>query len=183
MSAGQKPRVVDPLAEEPPRLETDVLLPEPAEAVLSNGMKVKVLPLKARQFFKLLRVITRGAAPLLSSLDTSRLTSSPEAFATDLLAITIFAIPEAPDLAFEFVESMVEIPRDDRGAVTPEGVEIMNLLKDPEIEDVVAVVEVVIQNAKEDLAGLGKRLQSLMGTAKKTGQLTPSSVPSSEPST
>ena len=43
--------------------ELDALDPDTAIVTLSTGTQVQVARLKSRQFFKLLRIVTRGASP------------------------------------------------------------------------------------------------------------------------
>lgn len=151
------------------RTETDVLLPQdPPQVKLSSGMSVEIKPLKARQFFALLRILTRGAGAVLPNLAATML-DSPERIVTQLSAVLLFAIPEAPDATFEFLREMVVIPTD---PIESDSVKV--LLADPEMEDVVAIVETIIEAERDDLVSLGKRLMSAFKVAEKTGQLDPS---------
>ena len=73
--------------------EVDRIDPEPAIVKLSTGYEVGIQRLKTRQFFRLLKVLTRGVGPAVvqSGLDFSK---DPEAFGQSLLAMTLMAIPE-----------------------------------------------------------------------------------------
>jgi hypothetical protein len=170
-----------------PRSEIDRIDPIPDQVTLESGTVVQILPLRSRQFFKLLRIITRGGANLLGSVRLS--TSLPqEEFVGNLLALVMFAIPEAEDETLSFVRSMV----------APVGVDVtdkkalafsINLLDEeldnPEIIDLVNIVAAIVQRESQDLQSLGKRLQSMLKIAEKTGQVTPettSSAASPEPS-
>ncbi len=132
------------------REETDIILPELEEVKLSTGQVVQIKPLKARQFFRLLRIVTRGGAKILNQLRWSQL-DSPDQFAAQLVAVVVFSIPEAEQETLDFIESMVELPEDpeERKAVLQE-------LTDPEIEDVVNIIEVIVLREKDDLVSLGK---------------------------
>lgn len=170
------------------RDETQVLLPEDVYATLSDGTKVKLRPLKARQFFKLLRIITRGASGLLQEVDLGAM-KDPEQFGAQLVGLIVFAFPEAPDATFEFLVSMVEFPVNKKGNLTDEGARIYQMITDPEIEDVLNMVEAIVAREREDLVALGNRVRAMIEVAGKTGQLKPqppetdSSAPTPEPST
>ncbi len=160
------------------RQETDILLPEPTQLKLEDGILVQVRPLKARQFFKLLRIVTRGGAHMLGNLKMSAL-EDPEDFAAQIVALIVFAVPEAEDEAFEFFRAMVApVNEEDRAALDM-------VFLDPSLDDVVSIIEAVINAEKEDLAALGKRLTALFKVAEKTGQLkaTNSSAHTPAPST
>lgn len=167
--------------------EIDRLDPQPSKVMLSNGIEVDVLPMKARQFFKLLKIITHGAGPLIGTIQFG--TDSQE-FIGQLAGLLIFAVPEAENESLEFVHSLVKLPeytgpRDNRGVPkTEEGRavealrdQINQVLFDPEVEDVLDVIMEVFKREQDDLAALGKRLLSLIPAAKKTGQIPTIPIP------
>jgi hypothetical protein len=148
--------------------ETDIILPEPANVVLSNGVSVEIKPLKARQFFALLRILTRGAA---YTIDLMRGVKDPEGFVNLMTSAIIMAVPEAPDATFAFLKSVVTIETKPDGKFTADGLAVNDLLDDPEIEDVITIVERIVADNREDLIGLGKRLMSAFGIAQKVGEI------------
>lgn len=163
--------------------ELDALAPESATVELSNGSKVTLCRLKARQFFVLLRIITRGSASVLGNYNWGNL-KTPEEFATQLLGLLIFAIPEAPEATFEFLRSMIDTEFDSKaGKVSANYTNAMLLLEEPEMEDVIVLLEAIVRQESKDLVALGNRLRALIRTttpAKKTEPLaTPDSVPAS----
>ena len=85
--------------------ELDRIDPEPVTVKLSTGYEVAIQRLKTRQFFRLLKVLTRGVGPAVvqSGLDFSK---DQEAFGQNLLAMTLMAIPEAEQQFIEFLTSM-----------------------------------------------------------------------------
>lgn len=163
------------------RSETDVLLGDaekpdddydPLYVHLSNGSKVTLKSLKARQLFKLLRILTRGGAQYLGLLQEGFTSDNPNEFANNLIAVCVLAIPEAPAETFDFLLSMVDLPLDPvTGKYGSEAEEIVNLMNDPELEDVIEVVTRVVNDNKGDLVSLGKKLGRAFGIAQKTGQL------------
>jgi hypothetical protein len=140
----------------------DRLDPLPETLALQSGLEVNVLPLKTRQFFKMLRIVTRGGANVLQAMNLST-DVTDEAFAAQLLGIIVFSIPEAEDEAVAFIQAMVEPVRDeDREKFDAE-------MTNPELEDTVSILEVVMRREGSDLKALGKRLMSMMRTAEKAG--------------
>lgn len=142
--------------------ELERLDPEFATVTLSDGTVVKLSPLKLRQFLKLMRIVTRGGSNVLSTVALN-FTGDAEAFATSLIAVVLFAIPEAEDETVEFLRSMV-VP------VNPADAEKVNaLLEDPELDDAVTIVEAVVRREAPDLKALGSRLGKMFQTAQKMG--------------
>lgn len=161
--------VTEPTTPVEPRDELQHLDPQPLRLELKSGTPFDVQPLKLRQFLALLRIVTRGAAGVLSMGGLSA--ADGEDFARQLLAITLFAIPEAEDETIVFVQSMVK-PADLTGDRVQDAkkAEALRLeLENPELEDVVIILEAIINNEADDLKALGKRLQSMMKVAEKMG--------------
>lgn len=166
--------------------DVDVIQPVPEnsrEITLVSGTELVLQDLRARQFFKLLRIITHGAAPLLPSLNLSGDTT-PEEWTQQFLAIIMMAIPESEQETIEFIASMikpaglVELGPLKRKLSEEEKKINDNLwdaverdLSNPELEDLVTIIEAIVKNEAEDLKALGKRLQGMFKLAAKTGQL------------
>lgn len=157
--------------------EPDVIDPVPGTITLANGLEVQIEPLKTRQFFKLLRIVTRGASPVLDNIGDFLAGDSPEETGARMLGLVVFSIPEAENEAVEFIASMtkpvglVEKPRNrqdeernsqlwDRYAAT---------MDNPDIDDTVTIIEQIVRRESQDLVALGKRLQSMLTVALKTG--------------
>jgi hypothetical protein len=173
--------------------ETDRLDPVPEFVELGSGTRVRVLSLKMRQLFRLLRIVTRGGAQYLPLLRDAMLTAeenSAEAFGTQLMAIAMIALPEAEDEAVAFVQSVVE-PADLHARNDKQSRELNEQLRialdaeldNPDLNDLVTILETVINREKADLVALGKRLRAMFSVALKTGQVpdVPSPHGSSEP--
>ncbi len=160
-------------------VDVEVIVPEDETVTLSTGTVVRIQPLKARQFFKLLRIITHGAGGMLLNVQFSP-TDTPEAFGAKLLALVGFAIPDAEDEVIEFLLSMVEpdgiksgrnvtkIDRENNKALVEE---LTAEMDNPELEDLVTLIEAIVTREAEDLQALGKRLMTMFDLAKKTGQV------------
>lgn len=162
--------------------ETDRLDPVPELIELVSGTKVQILPLKLRQLFRLMRIITRGGSAYLPMLrDAMALRDESEradALGTQLIAIALMALPEAEDEAVEFLMSVVEPEgltpgRDKSQRSINEQLrrELSEELFNPEPEDAIAIIEAVIMREKGDLAALGKRLSAAFTMMTKTGQV------------
>lgn len=163
--------------------ETDRLDPVSDIISLQSGQKVRILPLKMRQLFRLLRIITRGGASYLPMLRDALLMNTAdeqaaEIFGTQLLAIAMISLPEAEDEAVEFLMSVVEpdglpVGSDKRARERADEMrsKLAVEMENPDPEDVVTIVEAVILREKDDLVALGKRLQATFKVAMKTGQI------------
>lgn len=141
--------------------------PKPGFVTLSSGTEAKLEPLKTRQFFKLLRIVTHGGSHMLGNLNLS--SGDDEGFVTQLLALVIFAVPDAEDEAIEFVQSMLspvtaQPKPEDYAALYAE-------LDNPELDDLVTVIEAVVRRDGADMKALGKRLMTMFQLAQKTGQV------------
>ena len=162
--------------------ETDRIDPVSDVIKLKSGTQVRVLPLRMRQLFRLLRIITRGGAQYLPMLREAWVSSKDdedgaEAFGAQLLAVALIALPEAEDEAVEFIQAVVEpanmVARNDKQTREHNAtlqIELNAELHNPLPDDVVTILEAVIQSNKDDLVSLGKRLGAMLGLALKTGQ-------------
>lgn len=166
--------------------DVDVIAPVPADSgsiTLSTGTELVLQPLKARQFFKLLRIITHGAAPILPTLKFDS-GDSTEDWVQKFLAVVLMAIPESEQETLEFIASMIKPAglieaKGRRADLSKKDRELNDALWDrvevdlgnPDLEDLFTIIEAIVRNEGEDLKALGKRLMSLFDLAKKTGQL------------
>lgn len=154
-----------------PKDELDRLDPQPVEMILLSGTEFDLEPLKLRQFLRLLRIVTRGAADVLdtASLDLD----NPDAFVQTFLGMVLFSIPEAEEETVDFIKSMVR-PKGlvgDPKKDLPKVQALIDELDNPELEDTVTIIQAVIENEAEDLRALGKRLAGMFRTAQKMGAL------------
>lgn len=170
--------------------ETDQLDPIPETITLRSGMKVQLESLKARQFFKLLRIVTHGALPGLRDsgifqLDFDEL--DVDEFVGRLLSVVVMSIPEAEDETIEFLRSMCfPIGLIERRGLNKQDVERNTILwealdeelENPELQDMVTIIEAVVKREAADIQALGKRLASMIQLAMKTGQIPESPSPS-----
>ena len=162
--------------------EVDRIDPEPVIVKLSTGYEVGIQRLKTRQFFRLLKVLTRGVGPAVvqSGLDFGK---DPETFGQSLLAMTLMAIPEAEQQFIEFLTSMCtpvdlheasgrarlskQQTEDNQAAIG----DMMEELNNPELEDLLDLAEAIVKREAPEIQALGKRVASLLELARKTGQL------------
>lgn len=156
-------------------IDVDTLASEPVPLVLSSGLTVLVERLKTRQMMRLMKILTRGAGSALSSLRVGEDSDISE-FAGQLLATVVFSIPEAEDETIDFVRCMVTpanlivSPRttEDREANEARLAALDAEFENPEIEDLVTVLEQVITVEAPHLVALGKRLALLIKTQQKS---------------
>ncbi len=159
--------------------DIEVIVDEGEVVTLSSGLEINILPLKARQFFKLLKIVTHGAGAMIFNLNISS-NDSPEEFGAKLLAVIGFAIPDAEDEVVEFILSIVKPTKEKSGrSLTKSELaenkrlddELRTELYNPELEDLLTIVEAIVHREAEDLQALGKRLMTMFDLAKKTGQV------------
>lgn len=162
--------------------DIDVIEPVPADdgfVTLTTGTVLVLQPLKARQFFKLLKIVTRGAGPILPSLQFSS-DDTTEQWVQKFLAVIMMAIPESEQETLEFIASMVKpagliegraLNKQDKERNDELWDAVERDLGNPELEDLLTVIEAIVNAEGEDLKALGKRLMSMFELAKKTGQL------------
>ncbi len=182
--------------------ELRALDPVADQVKLLDGTVVLIEDLKTRQFFKLLKIITAGSLPLLTSSDLFDLNpdEDPAEFAKRLLAILVLSIPDAENETIAFLRSMVKpagliegraLNKQDNERNNELTARVDQAMANPELDDTVSILEVVVRREANDIQALGKRLGSMFKLAAKTGQLSPSpsasispsSVPSAEHST
>lgn len=181
--------------------EIDKLDPLPEVVKLRSGLHVRFEALRSRQFMKLLRIVTHGALPGMSQAGLLNLQNlSNDEFLGQFLTITLLSIPDAEDETIAFIRSMV-YPDGliERKGLNKQDVErnkelweaLDEELENPDLDDLVTIIESVVKRESEDIFALGKRLAAMMKLAAKTGQLSPnrkastpaSSADSPEPST
>lgn len=149
--------------------DTDLIAAEAAPVVLLNGHKVNVERLRTRQTMRLMKILTRGGGAALTDIDFS---GSQTDAAVSLLGAVIFSIPEAEDETVEFIRSMVtpvgliHDPRSKPEIEVNDGLweQISEDFENPELEDLISVLERVIVVEAPHLMSLGKRLALLMKT-------------------
>lgn len=157
------------LKAEPPRSETDRLDPAPLRMALESGTEFDLEPLKLRQFLRLLRIVTRGAADVLDQ--TSLDLDDPQAFLQTFLGMVLFSVPEAEEETIDFIKSMVK-PKDLTGNPEKDLEKVRSLaqeLDNPELEDVLTIMQSIVEREAEDLRNLGKRVAAMFRSAQKMG--------------
>lgn len=148
--------------------EVAALVPDPEILTLSTGLEVRVERLRTRGMFKLLKIVTRGAGPILMQMPLDF--DDSEAFTQQLLAVVVMAVPEAENEAIEFIQAMVtpsgliEKPKTDNQRESNKALmeQLVSDLDDPEIDDTISIIEAVIRNEAHDIQALGKRLGSIL---------------------
>lgn len=161
--------------------DADVVAPAPVIVTLESGNQAEIVPLRTRQFFKLLRILTSGAGDAILDL---KLDPEDEdmAFATKLIATFGFAIPAAENEAIDFIQSMckpvglIERPasqlnKQDKERNDELWYRLIAELSNPELGDTLSILEAVITRETPNLKALGKRLGQMFSLAQKTGQV------------
>lgn len=166
-----------------PEDETARLDPQPGAVLkLSSGQEIRTVPMRTRQVFRLMRIITHGAggAVLAGALDFN---AKPEEFIGKLSAMVLMAIPDAEDETIQFLASMCEpvgITKpatsaaelsDKQREANDELFKQMNReLFNPDPLDTLDIIERIIETEGADLQALGRRLSRMLQMFLKTGQ-------------
>lgn len=157
--------------------------PVPGEPIkLSTGFQVVTVPMRTRQVFRLMRILTHGAggAVLAGAVDFN---AGTEEFTQKLLAIALLAIPDAESETIEFLASMCEpsalvkpvSPKEELSDKVKESNQklwdtLNQDLFNPDPLDTIDIIERIITVEGADLQALGKRLGRMMEALQKTGQ-------------
>lgn len=163
-------------AESSPTFDTsdiDRLDPVPDRVTLTSGTEVVIQPLKTRQFFKLLRIVTHGGAGMIPQIRFAPDMDDSE-FAGQLVGLVIFAIPDAEDETIEFIQSMCLPPAYPTGDKKKDEALLRKLameLDNPEVEDIIIIVEAVLKRESGDLKALGNRVAAMMKGAAAVNQI------------
>lgn len=158
--------------------ELTVLLSDDTRRVtLGSGTVVVLERLRMRQFFRLMRIVTHGAGSAISRTSLN-VDDSMEHFITQLTMLILFAIPDAEQETLDFLVSMckpdgliegrtlTKLDRERNAALTAT---LHAELDNPDPEDFVLLLEVIVRREAADLQALGKKLISMFKTAQKAG--------------
>lgn len=156
--------------------DTDALDSVPSTLTLTGGIEVEVQRLKLRQLLRLLKILSAGAAPAMEALAVAD-DSSTEDFTQSLILAVLVAIPEAEDETVDFLNSMVlpvgfHTGRNVSKAGKAENEALINELDEvffnPELEDLVSLVEIIVTNEAPHIKALGNRLATLLKAQQKS---------------
>lgn len=167
---------VEPVVPDEPRDEVERIEPTPTGPVkLVSGKEVDIVPLKLRETMKLLKIVTRGAGGVLESTLGGLDLDDPTAFAQTFGALILFSIPEAENEAVEFIQSMCVPAGFESMTDRSQQIEALNSLAielaNPELDDVISIVERIVRRESEDIRNLGKRISQAFQLARRVGDL------------
>jgi len=154
----------------PERSVEDRLLEEPSGPLtLTTGLEVELRPLKLREFLKLLKIITRGGASILGTVNLDF--NDTEGFISDLLAVILFAVPEAEEEVADFIAAVCKPtaltgnPEKDQEVYQL----ALETFDNPDLVDVLDIITLLVRTEGRDLQALGKRLRAMFAVAQKMG--------------
>lgn len=136
---------------------------------LSTGTAVVIRQMNLREFLRLLKIISRGAGASVAGLSLDF--DNPDQFVQTLLAMILFAVPEAENETVDFIQSMVEpanLVRDSKLALEQRRA-LLEELNNPDLEDMINILGVIVASEGKDLQKLGKRLRAMFSVASKMG--------------
>lgn len=150
---------VEEVAAEVPDLE--VILPEHGEVQVGE-YKVRVRRIKSREFFALMRIITKGLGEGLASFRFSFDAEDPEQMQADMLAVLAIAIPEAIEEVAQFLKAITE-------PVNPsETAAVAAALENPEVEVTMDILGVMLEQERDDIGPLLGKAQAWITRLQKT---------------
>jgi hypothetical protein len=167
-------------AQMPDDSELDRLDPQPETCKFTTGFQVDVLRMRTRQFFRLLRILTHGAGPALTRANLNFGGDAAE-FGQQLLMLVVMSIPDAEQETVMFLSSMcrptgiVDKPesqltkaeKDSNAALWDDYNREMH---NPDLEDTLDLIDVIIRRESPELQALGKKLQRTFKIFQATGQ-------------
>lgn len=146
-------------AETPPDVpDLEVILPVPGECVL-DGMECKVKPLKTREFFALMGIITTGLGG--SALQDLSAENSEE-LQGEIIGAVLVALPISVEPFLTLVKDIVEPVRKE------DAQRLRMYLDNPAPEDLLNVIDAVIYNERDNLWSLVGKGKAYLARWQKT---------------
>lgn len=163
-----------------PESELDRIDPQPVLCEFTTGFTVEVVRMRTRQFFRLLRILTHGAGPAMMQAGLNFNAEGSE-FVTQLLTLVVMSIPDAEQEAVQFLASMCKpaglVERDGAALNKQETEANAELWKrhgeelhNPDLEDTIDLIELIVRQEAPELQALGKKLQKTFTLFRRTGQ-------------
>lgn len=166
-------KTVEEVKEETPQeveaLNNDVegiIIDPGAPVTLLDGTVINIRPIKMREMFALLKIVTRGAAISMGALPLSMIQDSDDQFLQTITALLINAIPEADQEVCEFLRIVTEPVAPDGKWNSDEELRAAEdhlsdlFLINPEIEDVMDILTIVAYRESRDMQRLVKKVES-----------------------
>lgn len=126
------------------------------------GIKCRVRHLKTRELFAFLGVFTQSLGTGVSAALNDMKDKSPEEVSGDVMGLVLVCAPLAIDPMISLIKTLVE-PVDDEQAL-----ELYQQLDNPEIEDMLLIVDTVLENEKDNLASIMGKVRMYMTKWKGT---------------
>lgn len=174
-----------------PESELDRLDPQTVLCEFSTGFTVEVVRMRTRQFFRLLRILTHGAGPAMMQAGLNFNAEGRE-FVTQLLTLVVMSIPDAETEAVQFLASMCK----PAGLIEREGATLNKQeneanaalwkqhgeeLHNPDLEDTIDLIELIVRQEAPELQALGKKLEKTFRLFQRTGQDKENKEPEASP--
>lgn len=158
-------------------MEKDIgaLSPDPTLITLSDGNQYYVERLRTRGLLRLVKILTGGAADVLTQTKFS-MDMDPKEFAGIFIGALLFSIPDQEEATIDFIRQSV-LPRHfNKNPVTPAEREanadmiraLNNLLDDPEMEDTFVILSTLVEIEAPNILSLGKRVRALLEVQRKS---------------
>ena len=139
-----------------------VILPEPTQLEI-GGIRCDVKHLKAREFFQLMGIVTKALGPNVAQMRIQP-GATAESLGADLAVILAMTIPEQLEEFMRFCRSIV-VPED-----PADGDKLTEALENPEPDELLALIDALIENEKDNLYELLGKAKAYLAKWSKTFQ-------------
>lgn len=162
--------------------DIESLDPRSTPIKLASGSSILVERLRMRQLFKLLRIVSHGAGQALLSTRLNLAEDTQEELAIKLMSLLMLSVPDAEEETIDFIRSVTKpyglaegrsLSKQDRERNDILLRTLFDELDNPEPDDFLSIIEVVVKNEIEDVQALGKRLAATLKMAQKVGEPVP----------
>lgn len=155
--------IAEPMIEDEVLPDLEIIVPVVGEMDI-NGVRCRVNRLKTREFLALMRMMVRGAGPAMKPLLDSIEWDDQKQAVTDLLAVLMVVVPEAPEDFMAFLRSVVTPIVDDGKKVDKDtlllwGTEMQN----PELDTMLEIAKRIVTQEIDDLQALVGKAKAMSG--------------------
>lgn len=134
--------------------DLEAIAPDEQEITV-NGVRCRVKRLKLREMLALARIVSSGAGEGLARFNLD--TSNPEQMQADMIGIVMYALPNAADETFVFLQQVVEPIPSGRQARN----KVDQAMENPDLDTAVDIINLLFTQEMDDLFELVGKVQSL----------------------
>jgi len=137
-------------------LETLLSASAQQEVEMPSGLKVRVKRMRTRELFQFVNAVSTGLGGNLAFL-LSAAEADIDSFSSQVISLSLMAMPQAPDETLAWVAAMVD-PVDD------EEEDFRRYWANPTLEDLTVLLKTILEQEREEFGSLGKELEKVVAT-------------------